>query len=487
MHQQQLEENVAEQRKTNSQLKQLNEELEKKNSARETAKLKILQAEKAWQDAQTTLSAKTAECNRLQEEFPHLKLPVRLEYSEFKAFQINGLWHDDELSELRSKLFASALKLHEAWLAEVSKKGKGFGGNISAVTLMLSGKHPEDKQHSLLIWQSLFMMVPVVSTTFASFASLFRDLEASSLGWLFIDEAGQAVPQAAVGALWRAQRAVVVGDPQQIEPVFTLPTKLITALSRLSPHTSNGDYAPNRVSVQNLADQANRYGAYLFDEGDSPLWVGSPLRVHRRCTDPMFSWSNCIAYKGKMVLAGPREKPDAPPIYCASTWIDIKGKTSKRQEVPEQTQFIVNLLTRLYELDGKLPELYIITPFKAIKTELIHSIESKWPRQQKRPNLKNWCQKRIGTMHTFQGKEEDTVIMVLGADQEHVKAVNWAASKPNILNVALTRAKRRFYLVGDRQLWGSTGSFKWPVEKFGTTTPQNFLMQMRPKSVGASK
>jgi len=73
--------------------------------------------------------------------------------------------------------------------------------------------------------------------------------------------------------------------------------------------------------------------------------------------------------------------------------------------------------------------------------------------------LKEWCNERIGTVHTFQGKEEEIVWMVLGCDETMPGAVNWACAKPNLLNVALTRAKHRVFLIGDRGLWGEKPYF----------------------------
>jgi superfamily I DNA and/or RNA helicase len=62
-------------------------------------------------------------------------------------------------------------------------------------------------------WNTLFFVVPVVSTTFSSPDRIFWNMGKESIGRLLIDEDGQATPQAAVGAIYRVKRTVVVGDP----------------------------------------------------------------------------------------------------------------------------------------------------------------------------------------------------------------------------------------------------------------------------------
>ena len=400
----------------------------------------------------------------LREDFAGLSLPASLDDLEKDAYQKDGLWQDQKLNQLRSDLFAAALQLHESWLASVLGKGQGFRPNVIAIAKLLDGKLPQNPEHVLAIWQSLFLIVPVISSTFASFQRQFRGLPAKSLGWLFVDEAGQAVPQAAVGALRKARRALVIGDPMQIEPIFEVPIKLVEQLAKGDDHLIR-TYAPHQTSVQVLADNANEHGAYV--ERDEQLtWIGSPLRVHRRCSDPMFGVANRIAYQNTMIR-GKVESSDG--AGQKSHWFDVRGAVVDRQYVPAQGRFVTDQIAAQYiHNSNRLPAVYIISPFRRV-AERIRALlldEEEWRRRlngrcevPKAEDLRLWVTKRVGTVHTFQGKEEEAVFFVLGADRRSPGSVAWAVAKPNLLNVALTRAKEHIYIVGDRDLWGSKRFF----------------------------
>jgi superfamily I DNA and/or RNA helicase len=76
-------------------------------------------------------------------------------------------------------------------------------------------------------------------------------------------------------------------------------------------------------------------------------------------------------------------------------------------------------------------------------------------------NPYQWVRDRVGTVHTVQGREAEAVFFILGApDVQQRGARGWAGSRPNLLNVAATRAKEALYVVGNRSLWKTAGVFQ---------------------------
>lgn len=366
--------------------------------------------------------------------------------------QIYCLWITEELNKKRCELFLLALQLHKAFILNAEKPIKN---NMGLMMNYLSGAEIQGDYLSYMseLWNTLYLVVPVISSPFASISRMYKHLGREEIGWLLIDEAGQALPQTALGAIWRSKRVVVVGDPLQVEPVSTVPLSLIEVIGKA---WNVEDVVSKTLSVQGMADKVNKYGTNREE-----LWVGCPLRVHRRCENPMFNISNKIAYENKMIY-GTLSKDKELPIE-KSMWIDCKGISSggKSHYVPEQGEIIYEKIKECI-VDNTLPNLYVISPFKTVVTGLkdkIKKLESEFDFIDSKL-LKEWMDKSIGTVHTFQGKEADIVIICLGVDKEHEGAVNWASKSPNILNVAVTRAKKRIVIVGDKELWGNKLYFK---------------------------
>ncbi|BBA95863.1 putative DNA helicase related protein [Actinacidiphila reveromycinica] len=397
-----------------------------------------------------------------------------------EARELSAPWMDAEFAAARSALFLAALDLHRALLAAAPDR---LRRNLQATMDVVGGQAPSDlpAQVVLAAWQMLFLVVPVISTTFASMGRMFGRLGGEALGWLLVDEAGQAAPQEVVGALWRTRRAVVVGDPLQLEPVVTLPW---TGQRRLATRFSvDRRWAPSAASVQTLADRLNPYGTWLADSEGGQVWLGSPLRVHRRCDRLMFDVSNTIAYDGMMVYGVSRDQDDFP-LVTRSVWVDVPALPGEEKWNPEEggaLEWFLDLVrdrvtdamqrepydgsllpgpgsdpgpgapadARARELRRRIDEsLFVISPFRDVVGGIGRVADGRLSRR------------RYGTVHTTQGKEADIVVLVLGTGAGQVGSRDWAARTPNLLNVAVTRARRRLVVIGDHALWSRHRYFR---------------------------
>lgn len=376
--------------------------------------------------------------------------------------QENSPWYSEELKKLESELFVEAMKVNECFLLMANQTSdrnisdRNISGRIETTLdrffkFLKSGEDLNEQQIRAM-WNTFWLVIPVVSSTFASIQRMFGNLGPGSIPWLFIDEAGQAVPQAAAGALWRCKRAVVVGDPFQIEPVVTTPDAIIKELG--NHFDLKWEQMDSTLSVQRMADRVNRYGWTMNDD-----WVGSPLRVHRRCTDPMFSIANEIAYAGMMYNSTPSA---STKLLMETAFVDVRGNVEAgcRHYVTAQGEVIRKMILDEIDRQQALPDLFVISPFSEIPSKLRSELEkplkaavANLPQQMNDKKVNDWLDTHIGTVHTFQGKQTEGVILCLGLDSTKEGAAQWAASKPNLLNVALTRAKLRFVAVGDGQIW----------------------------------
>ncbi|MFB6668838.1 DEAD/DEAH box helicase [Streptomyces parvus] len=410
-------------------------------------------AEAARHDVRAAIAELDGQHQTLQQAAGLLpSLPLGWQHLDESAQELGSPWSDEAWSTARSDLFLRALDLHRAFVAGAAKKVRG---NLQVLVELMAGTNgplpDEEVEHA---WQTLFLLVPVVSTTFSSVGSMFARLGRESIGWLLVDEAGQATPQAAVGALWRARRAVLVGDPLQLEPVVTMPAALQRRLLRA--YGVDERWLPSATSAQAVADRTNRYGTYLPAPGsDEHVWVGSPLRVHRRCEDPMFTVSNAVAYDGLMVHGtAPQAFPDRERDgLLPSRWLNTDDPT-RPADAPwgERDRRAFEFVLDLLERHGVgVERIRVIAPFRALVAECKKVCRGRagW--------TADLLEERCATVHRAQGKEADVVVLVLGGGRPGAR--EWAAGTPHLLNVAASRAKRRLYVVGERSLWATLPHF----------------------------
>jgi hypothetical protein len=134
--------------------------------------------------------------------------------------------------------------------------------NLAAWTDIASGEQPAGPpppEVALAAWRSFFLVVPVVSTTYAACGSLLDGLGRGSLGWLLAAGAGNVPPRQVAGALWRANRAVLAGT---------------------SVNAAEGE-----DSALALAARVTRFGTTLPDGA----WTGLPLYSRPGAPPPALS------------------------------------------------------------------------------------------------------------------------------------------------------------------------------------------------------
>lgn len=400
-----------------------------------------------------------------------------------------GTNEDAALSKARDILFLRALQvtrefvlaskcvkfnltnLGAIWGAKETPKGNDEGEEV----IVYDQRHIAEVMPSLL--QTLGIVTPIISTTFSSIRTVFKDVPIADsgkapFGLLIVDEAGQAVPQAAIGAFARCRRAMVVGDPRQIPPVVTSELSAVRTRMKKQLKYSGGYFLSCEASVQRFADEANSIGSMRETlNGEGELWVGCPLVVHRRCLSPMFDISNQISYGESMINKTAEPSSNLNRFYSdCSQWINVPGLEAKGKGnhfVEEQGACAAKIVFEAFEKNADknagIPNLYVITPFKSVVSGFQEYLKQEYAKKYEAGSSKSnavkkdafdeFIKRNVGTVHSFQGKEADEVIFMLGCDKKSSGAVSWVSA--NIVNVAASRAKYRLYVIGDSRVWMS--------------------------------
>lgn len=262
-----------------------------------------------------------------------------------------------------------------------------------------------------------------------------------------IDEASQCDIASIVPLLYRAQRAVIIGDPQQLRHISALRQDQNVRL--LEKHGLAEDHL--------LWDYVN---SSLYDLG-APLAAAEDvvdLREHHRSHSDIIEFSNQAFYEGKLRVATRYSKLKSTRGNPAVRWVQTSGRVERvaaggsRNRV--EADAVVRELRRLLVEQGYDGTVGVISPFRA-QANLIREIVTSDPELS--PLIPS-SELLVDTVHRFQGDERDVMIFSpVVSEGIRDGSIHFLRRSPNLFNVAITRARSALVVVGDKAAAESSG------------------------------
>jgi very-short-patch-repair endonuclease len=264
-------------------------------------------------------------------------------------------------------------------------------------------------------------------------------LNAGEFDLVVIDEASQCDIASALPLLYRAKRAVIIGDPQQLRHISRL--SLQRDQSLMVKHSLLDTVGPS------WSYRANG----LYDLAASRITSDAVvvLRDHHRSHAAIINFSNEFFYGGRLRVATNyrRLKRPAGP---AVRWVDVKGRVVRplggSALNQEEAAAVVSELRRLV-VEQRFPgEVGVVTPFRA-QANRIDELVRQDDALSAVLAARNFAAE---TAHRFQGDERDVMLFspVVSSGTPD-SATGFLESQGNLFNVGITRARGALVIVGD--------------------------------------
>lgn len=257
-----------------------------------------------------------------------------------------------------------------------------------------------------------------------------------------IDEASQCDIASAIPLLYRAKRAVIIGDPMQLRHISGIGRNKDADL--LHKHDLVDTRAGWMYSVNSLYD---------LSAGVAQANQIINLRDHHRSHGDIIDFSNQFFYNGRLRVATrytALRKPSSqePGVI----WQDVKGRVlrpaSGGAENVAEAQAVVDAIYDLLVKRAFQGSVGVVTPFRA-QAQLIKMLVSK---NAGLADSVIRCNLLVDTVHKFQGDERDVMffspVVSKGTPDG---AISFLRNNGNLFNVAITRARSILHVVGDRE------------------------------------
>ncbi|NIA11978.1 MAG: AAA family ATPase [Nitrospiraceae bacterium] len=359
----------------------------------------------------------------------------------------------EKLSRLRRKitedLSTNSEALWQTWLrlqpARMSPEQRKLLGDYSALLQIIVSADDQNRKVGRDVFRRYYQLFPRITSILPCWAVTSLSargrvpFEPNFFDLLVVDEASQCDIASALPLLFRARRAVVIGDPKQLRHISTLQKQQDQQL--LSKHGLVDDYPGWAYSTRSLFDLASS----LCRSKDIIV-----LRDHYRSHADIIKFSNETFYEGRLRIATRYERLRRPQIDGpAVRWVHVQGKTVRPRTGgainEEEARKVVAEIERLID-QGYRGSIGVVSPFRA---QAIRIRDLVYQHDELRSRIAD-ADFLADTVHKFQGDERDVMIfspvVSIGVPDT---ALEFLRRTPNLFNVAITRARAALIVVGD--------------------------------------
>lgn len=260
-----------------------------------------------------------------------------------------------------------------------------------------------------------------------------------------IDEAGQCSIGHALFPIIRGESLLLVGDRMQLRPVITINPEVNERI--MTKHEISKEYNYLSNSILSTMEEMDKVSKRVI------------LRFHYRSSAAIISFSNNEYYEKNLIIETKHDDLD-DSLKFVNVPQPFFGFKRKRHVSEKEARTIVDLIKK--EQSNK--SIGVIAPFRNQAVAIRKMLEDN--------NIKNVT---VGTVHTFQGDEKDIIYFSPAISSKITeKTFDWIKDHNELINVAITRARKNFVMVGD---------FK-EIEKRSKESNQIFKLMMHLKNQG---
>jgi hypothetical protein len=301
------------------------------------------------------------------------------------------------------------------------------------------------------ILRDVSLIFPVWASTLQSIRNLLPYPDSGCINRLIVDEASMIPLHQLFPALVRCNRAMIVGDPLQLEPIVPFNRSIIEQyhfsafVERGLTDTDYERYSPTAIET------ATAYHRAAGASGESEkVGKGIILTEHHRCVPPIITFSDRLC-RYNLDIKTPEKKSKLGSNLIAYHVEGNYDKHTNPQEIEAIRSLVKYLLESGYSVSSSNNDnaVGVISPYRAQADALCSCLQKSYP---------DLTSDSIGTVHTFQGGQKSVIIF--STRQCRTTDSFWLINRrPNLLNVAVSRARELFILVGNLELLKQSGGY----------------------------